>query len=127
MSVGSRRRLQGGGRAAILAADACDAQGLELAALSDGTRAALRQFLPVEIGPLTVYDTALRIGARLGLSPQKVYLHAGTRHGAAVLGFGPDRPSISLSELPKPLDELNAEEAEDVLCIYAADLARLAK
>jgi hypothetical protein len=79
------------------------------------------------IGPLTVYDTALRIGARLGLSPQKVYLHAGTRHGAAVLGFGPDRPSISLSELPKPLDELNAEEAEDVLCIYAADLARLAK
>src|SRR5690349_11857161 len=37
------------------------------------------------IGPLMVYDTAVRIGARLGLSPQQVYLHAGTRHGAVVL------------------------------------------
>ena len=38
--------LSNAGGPAILAADACDAQGLELAALSDGTRAALRQFLP---------------------------------------------------------------------------------
>lgn len=28
------------------------------------------------IGELYVYDTSLRIGARLGLSPEKVYLHA---------------------------------------------------
>ena len=78
------------------------------------------------IGPLMVYDTTLRIGARLGLSPQKVYLHAGTRHGAETLGFERKRTSISLHELPPPLNRLTAEEAEDVLCIYAADLARLA-
>ena len=29
------------------------------------------------IGPLAVYDTALRIGARLDLSPTRVYLHRG--------------------------------------------------
>src|SRR5467141_3107964 len=64
------------------------------------------------IGPLMVYDTALRIGARLGLSPQNVYLHAGTRHGAAVLGLDRDRTSIRLDELPPPLNGLTAEEAE---------------
>ncbi len=79
------------------------------------------------IGPLMVYDTALRIGARLGLSPDQVYLHAGTRHGAAVLGFARSRVSISLAELPPPLHRLTAEEAEDILCIYATDLARLAQ
>jgi hypothetical protein len=77
------------------------------------------------IGPLMVYDTALRIGARLGLSPEHVYLHAGTRHGAALLGFDRKRTSIRLDELPPPLSDLTAEEAEDVLCIYAADIARL--
>jgi len=77
------------------------------------------------IGPLTVYDTALRIGARLGLSPKQVYLHAGTLHGAAALGLEGNRTLVSLSDLPPPLDQLTAEEAEDVLCIYAADLARL--
>jgi len=79
------------------------------------------------IGPLMVYDTALRIGARLGLSPQQVYLHAGTRHGAEGLGLDRSQTSISLYELPPPLNGLTAEEAEDVLCIYAADLARLTK
>ncbi len=34
------------------------------------------------IGELTIYDTALRIGAKLKLEPKKVYLHAGTRVGA---------------------------------------------
>jgi hypothetical protein len=79
------------------------------------------------IGPLTVYDTALRIGARLGLSPEQVYLHAGTRHGAVALGLDLDRSAIPISELPKPLDQLSGGEAEDILCIYAGDLARLAK
>jgi hypothetical protein len=31
------------------------------------------------IGPLTVYDTACRIGEYLNLKPEKIYLHAGTR------------------------------------------------
>ena len=79
------------------------------------------------IGPLTVYDTAIRIGARLELSPQRVYLHAGTQHGAAGLGLNPEGISLPLSDLPEALDQLSGEEAEDVLCIYAADLARLAQ
>jgi len=33
-------------------------------------------------GELLVYDTSLRIGAKVKLSPERVYLHAGTREGA---------------------------------------------
>lgn len=39
------------------------------------------------LGELYVYDTALRIGAKLGMLPKRVYLHAGTRVGAKALGF----------------------------------------
>lgn len=38
-------------------------------------------------GPLLAYDTALRLGAQAGLRPQRVYLHAGVRVGAANLGL----------------------------------------
>src|SRR6202040_2897317 len=38
------------------------------------------------IGELYVYDTSLRIGARLNVFPRRVYLHAGTRAGARALG-----------------------------------------
>ncbi len=79
------------------------------------------------IGELTVYDTAVRIGARLGLSPERVYLHAGARHGAHALGFDARRGFLLVGELPAPLDRTTPEEAEDILCIYAGDLARLAK
>jgi hypothetical protein len=40
-----------------------------------------------KIGELMVYDTALRIGANLGVEPDRVYLHAGTRVGARKLGL----------------------------------------
>lgn len=33
------------------------------------------------IGELAVYDTAIRIGAWLGLDPERVYLHRGSREG----------------------------------------------
>jgi hypothetical protein len=33
------------------------------------------------IGELYMYDTASRVGAKLNMSPTKVYLHAGTRRG----------------------------------------------
>lgn len=39
------------------------------------------------LGELYVYDTTLRIGAKLNLFPDKVYLHAGTRLGATALGL----------------------------------------
>ena len=40
-----------------------------------------------ELGELTVYDVAHRIGAYLQLEPDVVYLHRGTRIGARYLGL----------------------------------------
>src|SRR5687767_3494109 len=34
-----------------------------------------------DLGPLYIYDTALRIGAKTDVRPALVYLHAGTRDG----------------------------------------------
>lgn len=70
------------------------------------------------IGELATYDTALRLGAFLGLRPDRVYLHAGTRVGARQLGFDGRRKWLLVSELPQDLQSLSAEEAEDVLCIF---------
>jgi hypothetical protein len=79
------------------------------------------------IGQLTIYDTALRLGARFGLSPDRVYLHAGTREGAHALGFSANRESVEKDELPPALTVLSARELEDFLCIYKARLARLSQ
>jgi hypothetical protein len=75
------------------------------------------------IGELAAYDTALRIGARFGLAPERVYLHAGTREGARALGFDRAREAIEVRELPVALRELSARELEDLLCIYKDELA----
>lgn len=77
------------------------------------------------IGELMVYDTALRLGANLGLSPRRVYLHAGTRDGAVVLGFGRHVRSIGMDELPAALRRLHPREVEDCLCIYKDRLRAL--
>jgi hypothetical protein len=70
-------------------------------------------------GPLYCYDVAHRIGLHLGLHPDVIYLHTGTREGAKALGINvTGRDHIALSDLPKPLQVLSAAEAEDVLCIY---------
>ena len=70
------------------------------------------------IGELTVYDTAVRLGAHLGLEPQMVYLHAGTRAGAHALGLTGQRGRLAMSRLPSAFRRLSAREAEDCLCIY---------
>lgn len=75
------------------------------------------------IGELAVYDTALRIGARLGLEPERVYLHRGTRDGAAAVGVDPRRPTVSASELPAAFAKLDPHEIEDCLCIFKGLLA----
>jgi hypothetical protein len=72
------------------------------------------------IGPLTVYDVAHRIGGFLGAPPKLVYLHAGTRLGAAV--FGLRGTAIRSGELPTPFSRLTAAEIEDCLCIYRDEL-----
>jgi len=72
----------------------------------------------VGAGRLYVYDVSLRIGAKLGLFPQKVYLHAGTRKGAKVLGLNTRLGWVEMESLPEWLRELQPYEAEDFLCIY---------
>lgn len=76
------------------------------------------------IGELAVYDVAYRIGAHLGLEPDKVYLHAGTREGARALDLG--GATLWKDELPKAFHRLSVGEIEDCLCSYKDDLWRLA-
>jgi hypothetical protein len=79
------------------------------------------------VGELAVYDTALRIGARFGHEPSKVYLHRGTRDGAkALLGINGRRKTLEVGELPPPLRTLTPREIEDALCIYKDGLQRSA-
>jgi hypothetical protein len=70
------------------------------------------------IGELAVYDTALRIGVHLGLTPERIYLHAGTRKGARRLGLDVAGPTLEVTGVPEELQALTPREIEDVLCIY---------
>jgi len=67
---------------------------------------------------LYCYDTTLRIGAKLGLRPHKVYLHRGTRDGARRLGLNVRGATLDILALPEGLRGLEATEIEDILCIY---------
>jgi hypothetical protein len=75
------------------------------------------------IGELYVYDTALRIGAKLGLEPTVVFMHAGTRTGARNLGIATSRETVPIPEVPRALRLLKPREIEDILCIYKSQLA----
>jgi hypothetical protein len=77
------------------------------------------------IGRLTIYDTAYRIGAKLGLAPSLVFLHRGTKKGALVLGLGKRRRWLRPDELPFQFQRLRPYEMEDCLCIYKKDIGRL--
>ena len=77
------------------------------------------------IGELTVYDTALRIGAFLRLEPSKVFLHAGTRIGAHYLGLNISGKILEVSDLPPEFRILKPREIEDVLCIYKKRFSRV--
>jgi hypothetical protein len=74
-------------------------------------------------GELMVYDTAIRIGAWLGLKPDHVYLHAGTRAGARALGLNWRDPFVDVESLPEALQSLEPLEVEDCLCIFKEQLA----
>jgi hypothetical protein len=76
------------------------------------------------IGELTIYDTALRIGAKLNLNPAVVFLHAGTRSGAKALGVDGSRRFIERGCLPREFSPLTPAEIEDVLCIYKDRLVK---
>jgi hypothetical protein len=72
------------------------------------------------VGALTVYDVTQRLGAYFGKSPTLVYLHTGTREGAAV--FGIKGKSFPPTRLPRAFSRLTAAEIEDCLCIYKKQL-----
>jgi hypothetical protein len=78
---------------------------------------ALTSHIP-QIGELYVYDIALRIGAKLGTLPDRVYLHRGTRDGAKALGLDPKARAHPITAFPSPFADLAPHEIEDVLCIY---------
>lgn len=70
-------------------------------------------------GDLSIYDSALRIGAFLGIEPDKIYLHAGTKKGAKNLGVDiRGKKVISKDELPSVFRKMKPVELEDLLCIY---------
>ena len=70
------------------------------------------------LGPLYIYDCASRLGYYLKLSPEYIYLHAGTRHGAKALGLDHRRDYLAKQDVPLPLRVLAAAQIESFLCIY---------
>lgn len=72
------------------------------------------------IGELTKYDIATRIGAYMKFEIKRIYLHAGTRKGAKKLLGKITKPYLLKSDLPKPLqsDKLSYGDIENILCIY---------
>lgn len=76
------------------------------------------------IGAVTTYDVSVRIGAWLGIEPESVYLHAGARQGAGLLlqaRFPEGKVDrLPRSVFPEPLNELDADSIEDILCTYRA-------
>jgi hypothetical protein len=88
--------------------------------------AALHRMVELEIGgmrgigTLTVYDIAHRIGAHFGKSPALVYLHRGTKKGAAILGFRGEK--LDPKVMPSAFLKLTPAEIEDCLCIYKDEL-----
>jgi hypothetical protein len=79
------------------------------------------------IGPLTIYDTAQRIGVYLKLSPEDVYLHAGVIKGAKALGMNARKAKLPKSAFPLEFQKLSAGQIEDCLCIYKKHLEEWAR
>jgi len=72
------------------------------------------------IGPMTIYDVSVRFGAWLGLKPDSIYIHAGTKAGLKALGVDTRGwwMSYSMELLPAVLRNKDADEVEDFLCTY---------
>lgn len=79
-----------------------------------------------DIGPLTIYDISLRIGAKLGLYPKVIYLHSGAKVGAKALGLNYRQKSLSIEDIPEPISSnLEPYEIEDFFCICKEELKDL--
>lgn len=74
------------------------------------------------VNELYYYDTALHLGASLGICPEVVYLHRGTRDGAKALGLDWRSKTLDPKIFPHPIRKLRPHEIEDFLCIYKGHL-----
>jgi hypothetical protein len=82
------------------------------------------------IGPMTVYDVAVRFGAYLSLEPDRIYVHAGTLAGLKALGiriFPGDSEirTVAMKSLPYLLRNRRPDDVEDFLCTYRMAFERL--
>lgn len=77
------------------------------------------------IGPVTIYDVAVRIAAYQKIKPTSLYLHAGVRIGWHRLHGrrSPNIKRIPRDQLPRALTKkLDTDSIEDFLCGYRASL-----
>lgn len=72
------------------------------------------------LGAMTTYDVAQRLGMWLDLSPNVVYLHAGTAEAAKK--FGIEGKIAPLSAFPPEIQALGCAHAENFLCIYKSEI-----
>ena len=77
------------------------------------------------IGALAIYDAAERIGIFLGILPTKIYLHCGSKEGAAKL-LAPlkGKKSLNMTDLPIVWQQagLMPQQIENIFCIYKKHL-----
>lgn len=76
------------------------------------------------IGPVTIYDVATRIGAHpdIDAEPTSLYLHAGCRAGWLAMSPEPGKwrgvDKVLRRQMPVELQQLPADEIEDLCCTY---------
>jgi hypothetical protein len=73
-------------------------------------------------GRLARYDTALRIGARLGKMPKLVFLQTGALKGFRALKLRTSEKAVAPGVLPESVQALKPYQIEDFLCIYKEEL-----
>jgi hypothetical protein len=78
----------------------------------------MTRLAPAGIGPMTVYDVAVRFGAYLNLEPDVIYVHAGTEAGLKAIGFVTIEGTVPMWRLPFILRNRRPDDVEDFLCTY---------
>ncbi|MBP6872892.1 MAG: hypothetical protein KBC43_12855 [Bacteroidales bacterium] len=85
-------------------------------------------------GPLSIYDTSMRIATKMNIEPDKVYLHAGAAKGMEILeekGYvkkgTAEKKFVKNEELPIEMQKLRASENEHFLCSMKEKISNLDK
>lgn len=80
------------------------------------------------LGPLSIYDTSLRLGSNLTISPEKIYLHSGTLAGYKILVNEKVEEEFVNRNVFRSIPLLGSMEPkyiEDILCIYKKTFAKM--